>query len=191
MQVTSEPILSIPASRLREVSSLLRACVSVATTTPSGAAVCVPERPLESCIENLDPSSERSVAANLPWRPQPASDPPTCHHVAHVGPCREREREPQRSSKSEEAASGWHRGRSGRLLADELVPIRRRYEHERAAHRPTPRRVLDANHRCRRRAGDGNDSSELPDLDRIGVVEHCQQPNTVALAWSAADCFDS
>ena len=51
--------------------------------------VCVPNRLLESCVENLDPSSDRSVAAKLPRRPQPR----TGHQVAHVGPCRERERE--------------------------------------------------------------------------------------------------
>ena len=106
MQVTSEPILSIPASRLREVSSLLaRAFLSLQQRRPA-LRVCVPERPLESCIENLDPSSERSVAANLPWRPQPASDPPTCHHVAHVGPCREREREPNVPAKVKEPRVG-------------------------------------------------------------------------------------
>lgn len=94
MQVTSEPILLIPASRLREVSSLLaRACLSLRKRRPV-RRVCVSDGRLESCVENLDPSSERSVAAKLPWRPQPASDPPTCHHVAHAGPCREREREP-------------------------------------------------------------------------------------------------
>ena len=91
MQVTSEPILLIPASRLREVSSLLaRAFLSLQKRRPE-LRVCVPDRPLESCVENLDPSSERSVAAKLPWQPQPP-DPPTCHHVAHVGPCRERMR---------------------------------------------------------------------------------------------------
>lgn len=38
MQVTSEPTLLMPASRLREVSSLLaRACLSL-RKTPSGAA---------------------------------------------------------------------------------------------------------------------------------------------------------
>ena len=99
MQVTSEPILSIPASRLREVSSLLaRAFLSLQKRRPE-LRVCAPDRPLESRAENPDPSSDRSVAANLPWRPQPASAPPTCHHHAQVGPCRERERESNVPSK--------------------------------------------------------------------------------------------
>ena len=89
MQVTSEPTLLMPASRLREVSSLLaRAFLSLRKRRPV-LRVCVPDGPLESCVENLDPSSERSFAAKLPWKPQPP-DPPTGHYVAHVGPCRER-----------------------------------------------------------------------------------------------------
>ena len=31
----------------------------------------------------------------------------------------------------------------------------------------------------------------LLDLDRVGIVGHCQQPNAVALAWSSVHRFDS
>lgn len=93
MSVTSEPALLTRVDRLREVASLLaHAFLSLRTRRPV-LRVCAPDRPLGSRAENPDPSGERSVAANLPWRPQPASDPPTSHHAAHVGPCRERERE--------------------------------------------------------------------------------------------------
>lgn len=93
MSVTSEPALLTRVDRLRQVASLLaHAFLSLRKRRPV-LRICAPDRPLESRAENLDPTSDRSMAANLPWRPQPASAPPTCHHVAHVGPCRERNRE--------------------------------------------------------------------------------------------------
>ena len=77
-----------------------------------------------------------------------------------------------------------------RLVADELESVWRRHNHQRASVVPGDVNlmpsVLASSVACH-----GDDGSKLSDLDRVGIVGHCEQPNAGAFAWSSVHRFDS